>query len=330
MSQATMWAIQVHEYGAPDVLRLEQIPRLEPGPDDVLVRVHAAGVLPMETAVRQGLFTSFMKGALPYTPGTAFAGVVEAAGANVTAFKVGDAICGRGPNGTYAEYTVVNTNPPPITPEIELSRYSSLIIPLAHKPESISFDEAAALSGGATTAWTSVIEDGQLQPGQRALIHGAAGGVGLFAVQFARWKGAPVIATASAANLDFVRSLGAEVVIDYRSTAFEDVVHDVDFVLDTMGGDVMLRSMRVVKPGGTLISVYGDPPADLAAQLGIRASHNIAIPNSNHLRQIVELIDGGHAKPYLRQIFPLCDAPLAHALSESGHGRGRIVLHIAD
>lgn len=326
---ATMQAIQVHHYGGPEVLQVETVPRPEPTADEILVRIHAAGVLPMETAVRGGAFPGALPKAFPYTPGTAFAGVVEKVGSNVTAFKVGDAICGRSPQGSYAEYATINTNPPPVAPDAPRYLQSAAIIPLAHKPESISFDEAASLSGGATTAWTSIFEDGNVQAGQRVLIHGAAGGVGLFAVQFARWKGAEVIGTASGANVDYVRSLGAEAV-DYQTTRFEDVAGEVDFVLDTIGGDTLIRSMKIVKPGGMVVSVVEVPPADLAAAQGIRAINNQVFPASKHLQQIVELIDAGHVKPAVQQVFSLDEAPAAHALCETGHGRGRIILHIAD
>lgn len=329
MSEQTMRAVRVHQYGGPEELIVEEIQRPEPKAGELLVKVYAAGVLPMECAVRQGMFPGVMPPSFPYTPGTAFAGVVEAVGAGVTDFQVGDAICGRTPYGTYAEYVIVPEKPLTVAPGEPLPHPTFRVIPLAHKPATLTFDEAATLSGGATTAWTSVMEDGGLKAGQQALIHGAAGGVGLFAVQFALWKGAEVIGTASSANVDFVRSLGAEA-IDYTTTRFEDVVEDVDFVLDTMGGDVMLRSMRVLKRGGTLVSVYDTPPADLAEELGIRAIHNQVLPTSAHLRQIVELIDAGYARPAIRQTFSLDEAPLAHALCETGHGRGRIILHIAD
>jgi len=202
--------------------------------------------------------------------------------------------------------------------------------PLALKPAALSFDQAATLSGGASTAWTALFEDGGLQAGQRVLIHAAAGGVGAFAVQFARWKGAHVIATASAANLDFVRSLGAEIVIDHHATPFEEVARDLDLVLDTVGGATLQRSMQVVKRGGTLVSLLEPPPAALAQELGIRAIKNAVFPTSAHLQSIVELLDAGHAQPTVRQTFALEQTRQAHQLCETGHGRGRIVLHIAD
>jgi NADPH:quinone reductase-like Zn-dependent oxidoreductase len=271
-----------------------------------------------------------MPPAFPYIPGTAFAGVIEKLGPGVSGWQVGEAICGRSPSGTYAEYTTAPAEAPPPEPNTEGYRLSAAIVPLARKPASLSFDEAATLSGGATTAWTALFADGDLQPGQRILIHGAAGGVGLFAVQFAKWKGAQVIATASTVNVDFVRSLGADRVIDYANTPFEVAVHEVDFVLDTVGGDTLLRSMPLVKRGGTVVSIVQPPPTALAAELGIRAVKNAVLPTSEHLRTIVKLIDEGGARPTIRRTFALHEAPQAHQLSETGHGRGRIVLHIAD
>jgi NADPH:quinone reductase-like Zn-dependent oxidoreductase len=326
----TMQAVQVHRYGGPEELKLERIPRPEPKTGELLVRVYAAGVLPIETAVRQGRMARVMPAAFPYIPGTAFSGVIEALGPGVTGWGIGQAICGRSPNGTYAEYTTLPAEAPPAALGADGYRLSTAIVPLAPKPASLSFDEAATLSGGATTAWTALFGDGDLRAGQRILIHGAAGGVGLFAVQFAKWKGTHVIATTSTANLNFVRSLSADLVIDYTNTSFEVVVHDVDFVLDTIGGDTLLRSMPLVRRGGTVVSIVQEPPAALAAELGIRAVKNAVLPASEHLRSIVKLIDEGHARPTIRRIFPLHEATKAHQLSETGHGRGRIVLHIAD
>ncbi len=232
-----MRAIHVHAYGGPEALRLEEAPRPEPQAGEVLMRVHAVGVLPVEWKIRQGLFRSFQPVTFPYISGSAFAGVVKSVGAGVTAFAPEQAVFGRSATGAYAEY---------VTAAVEA---------LALKPDTLSFDEAASISGGATTAWTALFDNARVQAGQRVLIHGAAGGVGSFAVQFARWKGAQVIGTASTANLEFVRSLGAETVIDYTTVPFEQVARDVDVVLDTLGGETLRRSMQVVRPGGVLVSL---------------------------------------------------------------------------
>lgn len=315
MAKRNIQAIRVHHYGGPEQLKLEQIPCPQPQAGELLVRVHAAGVLPAEWKVRQGLFKGFLPVSFPYIPGSAFSGVIEEVGPGITTFQKGQAVFGRSNNGAYAEYTTVSAET------------------LALKPEALSFAEAATISGGATVAWTALFENGALQAGQRVLIHGAAGGVGLFAVQFARWKGAQVIGTAGAANVDFVRSLGAETVVDYTSTPFEQVVHDVDLVLDTIGGETLQRSMNVVKRGGTLVTLLEQPSQEKAQERGIHAMKNTAtlpFPSSNLLQTIAQLIAEGHVRAIVGKTFPLHEARQAHELSQTGHGRGRIVLLIVD
>ena len=226
-----MQAIQYHRFGGSEVLELENVPRPEPKEDEVLIRVVAAGVLPVDWKIRKGLFP--MPVSFPNIPGTAFAGVVEGLGADVTGFRIGQPVFGRSPYGTYAEYTTV--------PEAAI----------AAKPDSVTFEEAATISGGATTAWRA-IQDAGVKRGDRVLIHGAAGGVGLFAVQFAKELGAHVTATAGPANIAFIRSLGVDDAIDYTTASFESGLQDIDFVLDTIGGQTLERSWQVVKRGGVL------------------------------------------------------------------------------
>lgn len=313
MSKKMMQAIHVQRYGGPEELVLETIPCPQPQTGEVLVRIYAVGVLPIEWKMRQGLFKNVRPATFPYVPGSAIAGIVTEVGSGVTEFNVGQAVFGRTNNGGYAEYT------------------TAAVETLALKPEQISFEEAATISGGATVAWLALFENAELQPRQRILIHAAAGGVGLFAVQFARWGGAQVIATASAANAEFVRSLGADIVIDYARTPFEEQVQDVDVVLDTMGGEVLARSMRVVKRGGILISLLGEPSQQEANRLGIRAMKNaptFPFPSSNLLQNIARLMAEGQIKTTVARTFSLSEANLAHALSETGHGRGRIVLQV--
>ncbi|GCE08165.1 NADP-dependent oxidoreductase [Dictyobacter aurantiacus] len=312
MSEKMMQAIQVRRYGGPEELVLESIPRPQPGEGEVLVRVHAAGVLPIEWKVRQGLFKSVRPSTFPYIPGSAFSGIIAEVGPGVTAFNIGQEVFGRSNNGAYAEYTIA---------EVET---------LALKPEQISFEEAATISGGATVAWSALFENADLQPGQRVLVHAAAGGVGLFAVQFAHWRGAQVIGTASAANARFVSSLGADIVIDYTRTPFEGLARNVDVVLDTMGGEVLERSMRVVKRGGILITLLGQEPSQQETnRLGIRAMRNaptFPFPSTSLLQNIARLMATGQIRTTIARTFPLSEASEAHALSETGHGRGRIML----
>jgi NADPH:quinone reductase-like Zn-dependent oxidoreductase len=210
--------------------------------------------------------------------------------------------------GPYAEYAVASASD------------------LQIKPERLSFEEAASVPIGALTAWGAVIDKANVQAGQRVLVQGAAGGVGLYAVQFARWKGAQVIGTASAANLDFVRALGAEA-IDYNAGPFEQKVQDVDVVIDTVGGDISQRSLQVLRRGGTLVTVVGRLAEDFGKAQGVRAT-GTGRTSVEKLKDITQLLSEGKVKPAVYKVFPLAEARQAHELSQTGHGRGRIVLRI--
>jgi NADPH:quinone reductase-like Zn-dependent oxidoreductase len=304
--------IRVHQYGGPEQLQLEHIPRPEPQAGEVLLRVHAAGVHPMDGKIRQGLFKDVRPLSFPFIPGAALAGIVEEVGPGVTTFEVGQAVFGQSAKGAYAEYA---------TAPVET---------LALKPQTLNFDEAATLAGGATTAWQALFDQGKLQAGQRVLIQGAAGGVGSFAVQFARWKRAQVIATTSTVNHDFIYALGAETVIDYTSTPVAQVVHDVDLVIDTVGGEALEGSWSVLKHGGTLVSIVSEPSAEKAQQRGAQAVFFIGRTSRALLETIAHVIDEEHLRAVVGQVLPLSEARLAHELVQTGHGRGRIVLHIAD
>jgi NADPH:quinone reductase-like Zn-dependent oxidoreductase len=198
---------------------------------------------------------------------------------------------------------------------------------LARKPAGAGFEEAATLGVGGITAWVGLFDIAKLEPGQRLLVQGGAGGVGSLAVQLARWKGAHVIATAGAANAEYVRSLGADEVIDYSATRFEDAARDVDVVLDTVGGEVSGRSWDALAPGGILVVIASMPDPETAAARGLRTSGVQAPQATSHiLEQLAGLVDSGDVKPQVGQVFPLAEAAAAHAASETGHGRGRIVL----
>jgi NADPH:quinone reductase-like Zn-dependent oxidoreductase len=311
MSTRTINAIQVHDYGDVDQLKLEQIPQPEPQEGEVLVRVYAAGVNPADWKIRGGLLKEFWPTTFPYVPGADVAGVVEKVGTGVTAFQPGQEVFGRSSNGSYAEYSIAPANA------------------LALKPKTLSFDEAATIPIGATTAWQGIFDHGNLQPGQRVLILGGAGGVGVFAVQFARWKGAHVISTASTSNVDFVRSLGAETVIDYTKTRLEDEIYDVDLVFDTVGGGALASTWPTLKRGGMLVSIAGQPDEAKARELGVRTDRFSSQVNSELLSTFAQLIDEGQIKVVSGVTFPLSEAGKAQELSQSGHGRGRIILHIA-
>ena len=310
MSNHMIKAIQIQDYGGPELLRLEEVPNPQPGEGQVLIRILAAGVNPADWMMRAGYFKQFMPLQFPWTPGVEGAGIIEAVGTGVTQFKLGQAVFGL-VMGAYAEYALAAAGD------------------LQPKPAAVSFEQAASVAMGALTAWAAVVETAQLQSGQRVLVHGAAGGVGLYAVQLARWKGAHVIGTASAANAEFARSLGVEQVIDYNSQPFESLVHDLDAVIDTVGGEIPERSLQTLRRGGVLVTVAGRLPPDMGKAQGVRALSAGRAPAEN-LGQIAQLIEAGKIRPVAGKVFPLSEARQAQELSQTGHGRGRIVLHIAE
>lgn len=312
MAGDAMRAVRFHNYGPPDVLVIEEVPRPIPNAGEVLVRVHAAGVNPIDWKVRAGYLKDYMPIQLPSIPGFDLAGTVEAVGPSVTAFTVGQAVFGRGA-ASYAEYAIV-----PVTA-------------LASKPASITFDQAATIPIGGVTAWVGLFDAADLQSGQRVLVQGAAGGTGSYAVQLAHWKGAHVSGTASTRNVELVLELGAEEAIDYTATPVEQVVSGLDVVFDTVGGETMDQSWQLLKPGGILVEIVGMASEEAAQQHGVRTSGVQAPPDiSGILRQIAELIAAGTVRTELGTIFSLDEAVQAQTLSETGHGRGRVVLHIAD
>lgn len=318
MNSPKIKAIRVHQHGGPEQLRLEQIPRPKPLAKEVLIRNYAAGVLPYDWKYRQGQFKNVRPAHFPYTPGSSFAGIIEEVGTDVTGFRKGQAVFGRSDKGTYAEYTTAS------------------IKGLSLKPEKLEFTEAVTIPGSALQAWLTLFHDGGLLAGQKVLIHAAAGGFGMLAVQFAKWKGAYVIGTSSTNNVDFVYSLGADRVIDYTSEPFEQNVSDVDLVIDTIGGDTLKRSWSVVKLGGMLLSIVETPSPYIATELGI----NVLKPDVNSMptpeelqsisQFIAQLIVEGQIRAVINNRFPLHEVQQAHELSQTGHGRGRIVLQVAD
>jgi NADPH:quinone reductase-like Zn-dependent oxidoreductase len=311
---AIMQAVNLHSYGDPHVLVLEDVPRPQAGAGEVLIRVNAAGVNPLDWKVRVGHVKGWLLHRLPLIPGWDVSGVVEAVGPEATAFKIGDAVYGMLDflrNGAYADYVVARTQH------------------LALKPNLLDHIQAAAVPLASLTAWQSLFELAGLESGQTVLIHGAAGGVGHFAVQFAKWREAKVIGTASASNQDFLRELGADQVIDYTRTMFEKAVHDVDVVLDTIGGDTQQRSWQVLKKGGILVATLGVSSPEAAHRHGVRGEGVMVRPDASQLTQIAALIDAGDLKPAVTTILPLAEAQQAHELSQNGHVRGKIVLQVA-
>jgi len=307
MTANTMKAIRFHDYGGPEVLVLDEVERPQPQSGQVLVRVRTAGVNPADWKMRAGMFKAFGPMPLPSTPGLEGAGTVEALGADVTGFKPGDEVFGI-LIGAYAEYALAAAEG------------------LQHRPKGLSPEQAASVPVGALTAWAA-IESADIQSGQRVLVHGAAGGVGNYVVQLARLKGAHVIGTASAANQELVRSLGAEA-LDYQATPFETVLHDLDAVIDTVGGELAARSFKVLRPDGIYVTVAGRPTPEAGKAEGVRAMSAGRAPAEN-LGKISELLASGELKPLAGTVFPLADAAKAQELSQSGHGSGRILLHIS-
>lgn len=306
----TMKAIQIHEFGGPEVLKLDTITRPEPGAHQVLVRVHAAGVNPVDWKIREGKF-----GEIPFPAimGNDFSGEIEALGPDVTEFRVGESVFGSvaDESGSYAEYCLAPTSQ------------------IIEKPSSLDHIQAAAVPVTAMTAWQALFDEAKLRRGQKVLIHAAAGGVGNFAVQFAKWKGAYVIGTASADSADLVRKLGAHEVIDYRNTRFEDVVQNADVVFDTIGGETQERSWKVLNRGGVLVSVVQPPSAETAAARGVRGIFMREDAKRNdELIQIAKLLASGQIKINVETVLPLSEARKAQELSQSGHAHGKIVLTI--
>jgi len=313
-----MKAIRIHAYGDASVLAYEDAPPPTPADKEVLVRVHAAGVNPIDWKIRSGALKDWIPRSFPFVPGIDFSGVVEQRGSQVRGLEQGSEVFGEanvmGQHGSYAEFLVVPAEN------------------VALKPRSIDHIQAAALPVAATTAWQALFGDGSinLQPGQTILIHGGAGGVGSTAIQLAKWRGAEVIATASGANQDYLRQLGADRAIDYTKGPFERDVRPVDAVLDTVGGATQARSWAVLKRGGTLASILGEPSQEEAAAHGARGVQVQGSLGLSALGRIAELVDMGVLKPQVSEVLPLAETRKAHQLSETGHVRGKIVLRVID
>ncbi|MFC4887598.1 NADP-dependent oxidoreductase [Streptomyces beijiangensis] len=312
---ATMHAIRQDTLGGPEVLKLVEVERPAPGPAEVLVRVHAAGVNPTDWWHRA---SGGLTGGAPVPLGWDVSGTIEEVGLGVTRFQAGDEVYGMPllprPAGAYAEFVV--------SPARHLAR----------KPAGLSHVEAAALPVAALTAWQTLVESADVQEGQRVLIHAAAGGVGHLAVQIAKARGAYVIGTARAAKHDFVRALGADEVVDYTQTPFEDAVSDIDIVLDAVGGEYGPRSLKTLRAGGVVLSIASPEEAALgpvAAELGLRAVFSIVEPDHAGLSEITALVEAGKLRVAIDTVLPLAEAAKAHEIGESGRTTGKIVLTVA-
>lgn len=310
----TMRAISQDVLGGPEVLKEIEVERPAPGPNQVLVRVRAAGVNPTDWKHRE---TGGFLGQPPFVLGWDVSGVVEAVGIGVATFRPGDEVFGMLPypygHGSHAEYVIAPVRA------------------LTHKPSVIDHAQAGALPLVSLTAWQALVENADLQPGQRVLIHAAAGGVGHVAVQIAKARGAYVIGTASAGKHEFLRELGADETIDYRETDFVDAVKDVDVVLDTLGGETTVRSLRVLRPGGIVVSILpvGSDDFDTEAErLGVRGLRMLVDADRADMEAIAELVEAGKLRPAIAGTFPLADAAEAHRLGDTGRTTGKLVLTV--
>jgi len=310
-----MKAIRLHKRGGPEQLVFEDAPVPEPKADEARVRVHAAAITPTELTWPATYKFPDGRERLPSIPAHEVSGVVEALGSDATEVGIGEAVYGLidfPHDGCAAEYA------------------TGRAADLAPKPRTIDHVHAAAVPLSGLTAWQALFDHAKIQSGQHVLIHGAAGGVGSYAVQLARWKGAHVVATASAQHAALLRELGVERFIDYATTRFEDVVKNVDAVFDTVGGDTPERSWPVLKPGGTLVSIVPNPSHEEARAQGIRCIFFIVNPSRRQLGRIAELIDAGHVRPIVAAVVPLAQTRAAFERGLAGHNRGKFVLRVVD
>ncbi len=317
---ALMRAISQDAFGGPEVLRPVRVPRPEPIPTEVLVRVVSAGVNPVDAKTRAGGGMAGVLGAPPFILGWDVSGVVEETGFGVHVLEPGDEVYGMPwfprQAGAYAEYVTAPSRQ------------------FARKPRSLNHDEAAATPLAALTAWQILRDTAGVEPGRRVLVHAAAGGVGHFAVQIAKHLGAHVIGTARRAKHEWLRELGADEVVDYTAGPFEDAVHDVDVVVDLVGDDhdsTSTRSLDTLRPGGLLVSVPSGVASDLvrrAAERGLRACGFLVEPDGAALTRIAELIDGGRLAVGVEDVLPLEQAAAAHERLAEGRTRGKLVLRV--
>ena len=332
-----MKAFIVDRYGGPDRMRAGETPEPEMGENDVLVQIHAAGVNPLDSKIRNGEFKLILPYRLPLILGNEAAGVVVSVGSRVQRFKPGDEVFARprkGRIGTFAEFIAIAEDD------------------VAHKPKALTMEEAASIPLVGLTAWQALIERARLKKGQTVLIHAGSGGVGTFAIQLAKHVGATVATTTSTANVDLVRSLGADIVIDYKKEDFAHVLHDYDVVLNSLDKMTLEKSLGVLKPGGQLISISGPPDAAFARSIGAswvlrmivgalsygirskakrrqaRYSFLFMRANGEQLFEITSLIDDGIIRPVVDRIFPFASTKEAMAYVEAGRAKGKVVVSL--
>lgn len=310
-----MKAARIHAYGDASQIVIEDAPMPTLADDDVLIRVVATSVNPVDWKIRKGYLKSMIPYQMPLVMGWDVSGVVEKTGPAVTKFKPGDAVYSRpdiARNGAYAEYVAVRESE------------------IAFKPATISHVEAASLPLVSITAWESLFTSANLTAGQKVLIHAGAGGVGSIAIQLAKAKGAHVTATASAAKSALVTSLGADEVIDYRAEDFSQIARDMDVVFDTVGGEVQEKSWSVLRPGGFLVSITDRPSEDRAKAEGKRAGFVFIGPNAPILTELAGMVDAGQVRPLIGAEYGLNDTAKAQEASETGRATGKIVIYVGN
>lgn len=309
-----MKAIVINQYGESEELVEKELSKPEIKANQVLIEMHATSINPIDWKIRAGYLAEGMQFEFPLILGWDAAGVITEIGENVTQFKVGDEVFARPAmaNGTYAEYVAVEENL------------------VALKPKNISFNEAASVPLAGLTAWQCLVDFGQIKKGDKVLIHAGSGGVGSLAIQIAKSFGAYVLSTASDKNEDFLKKLGVDEFINYETTDFTDIAQDLDLVMDTMGGDILEKSLDVVKNGGRLVSIAGQPNEEKAKERDITVKSLWLDPNGKQLAELGELMEKGEVKTYIGHKFPLTAQGLrdAHDLSATHHAKGKIVIEI--
>src|SRR6476469_122375 len=312
---ATMKAVVIHSYGGPEVLKVENVPPPVPKEDEILIRVIAASVNPVDVAIRKGYLAELIGNKFPLILGMDGSGIVEKTGAKITKFKEGDPVYAfftLASEGGYAEFVTAKENE------------------VASKPKAVTYTQAAAVPAAGSTAWQVVVDVAKLGAGQTLLIHGGSGGVGHLALQIAKARAAKVIATASNTNQDFIKEMGADVAVDYTKTKFEEVAKDVDVVLDMVGGETLKRSYGVVKMGGIIVSIADDVDQKELDAHGIRGVAFRCEPKQSVLEDLAKLIDAKKITPVVSQTFPLSEVAKAQEQIATRHTHGKIVLQVAE
>jgi NADPH:quinone reductase-like Zn-dependent oxidoreductase len=309
-----MKAARMHGLGGPEVLVVDDVTIPQLGDDEVLVRVVAASVNPVDYKIRSGAFRAAGEAQLPLVLGRDVAGVVERCGQRVQRFQPGDAVFALldRSRGGYAEYVAVGEGI------------------CAPKPRALDFEQAAGVPLAGITAWQGLFDHGRLRAGERVLIHGGAGGVGHLAIQLAKQRGAWVATTVSGEDLEFVRGRGADQAIDYHTQRFDDLLHDLDLVLDLVGGETRRRSFALLRRGGRLVSSVGQPDEEEARRRGVDAIGYMAQPSGPELEELSRLIDAGKLRPFVLATYPLVEVRAAHERAEKQHTRGKIVLSVRE